>query len=362
MAELGEEGAREQRVDLVVLGDKDRKAAVRHAALGARRLRFGRRRLEGVVGRKARGERGGAHRPDQVAGEAGFLQRRELGAHRRRDQHDPPRDRCGEARQHFALRRARRVVDQHGAPRPLRQQRGSDLIVGHDGRSRAPALQPPCDQRRLDAAGATISTSWPARSGTGRPGSSVSPKRASGTLTRKVAPAPGMLSIAIVPPMRSTIRLEMAGPRPVPPNFRVEPPSACSNSAKIRACSSAEMPMPVSRTGNGNRIRLRGRLDDDRDAAALGELDGVAGEVEQHLAQPRRVADDARRQALVDVAADLQALRLRARPEQLDRLLDEGREDERPRREIEPAGLDLGEIEDLLDQRQQGLARRASPP
>jgi hypothetical protein len=109
----------------------------------------------GVAGSKAssaekRGERGGAHRPDQVAGETGFLQRRELGAHRWRDQHDPPRDRCGEARQHFALRRARRVVDQHRAPRPLRQQGGSDLIVGHDGRSRAPALQPPCDQRRLD--------------------------------------------------------------------------------------------------------------------------------------------------------------------------------------------------------------------
>jgi hypothetical protein len=118
--------------------------------------------------------------------------------------------------------------------------------------------------------------------------------------------------------MLSTIRLEMVRPRPVPPYFRAEPPSACSNSAKIRAWSSAEMPMPVSRTEMA--IASGCVSDDDRDAAAIGKLDGVAGEVEQHLAQPRRVA-----KTLVDVAADFQPFRLGARPEQLDRLLDEGR-------------------------------------
>ena len=65
------------------------------------------------------------------------------------------------------------------------------------------------------------------------------------------------------------------------------------------------------------------RLDDDRHAAVFGELDRVAGEIEQNLAQPRRVADDLRRQALVDIAADFQAFGLRAGPEQLDRLLDQ---------------------------------------
>ena len=64
-----------------------------------------------------------------------------------------------------------------------------------------------------------------------------------------------------------------------------------------------------------------------------------------------------RRQALVDVAADFEALGLGARAEQLDRFLDKGRERERPRVEIEPAGFDLGEIENLLDQRQQRVAR-----
>jgi len=35
--------------------------------------------------------------------------------------------------------------------------------------------------------------------------------------------------------MLSTIRFDMVRPSPVPPNFRVELPSACSNSKKMRA-------------------------------------------------------------------------------------------------------------------------------
>ena len=99
-------------------------------------------------------------------------------------------------------------------------------------------------------------------------------------------------------------------------------------------------------------------LDHDADAAGLGELDGIAGEIEQHLAEPRGVADDARGQPLVDVGGDLQALGLRARAEQLDDVLDQAVERERLRLEFELAGLDLGEIENLLDQRQQRVAGR----
>ena len=71
--------------------------------------------------------------------------------------------------------------------------------------------------------------------------------------------------------------------------------------------------MPVSRTEMAICVRGCARLDDDRDAALFGELDGVAGEIEQHLAQPRRIADDPRGQALVDVAANFETLGLRAR-------------------------------------------------
>ena len=63
-----------------------------------------------------------------------------------------------------------------------------------------------------------------------------------------------------------------------------------------------------------------------------------------------------RRQALVDEAGDLDALGLRARRQQFDRFLDHGGEREGPRLEVELAGLDLGEIQNLLDQRQQRFA------
>ena len=98
-------------------------------------------------------------------------------------------------------------------------------------------------------------------------------------------------------------------------------------------------------------------FDDQRDAAGRGKLDGVAGEVEQHLAQPRRVADHFDRQPLVDVGRDLDLARLRPRRQQLGDVLDHGRQRERAMFEVDLAGLDLGIVEQFLDQRQQRVAR-----
>jgi hypothetical protein len=97
------------------------------------------------------------------------------------------------------------------------------------------------------------------------------------------------------------------------------------------------------------------RLGGDGDAARVGELDGVAGEIEQHLAQSRWIADDIARQALVDEGGDLDTLGLRARPEQFDHAFEQRGEREWSLLEVELAGLDLGKIENLFDQRQQRL-------
>src|SRR5581483_7668607 len=69
-----------------------------------------------------------------------------------------------------------------------------------------------------------------------------------GRVTRKVAPAPNSESTVSVPPCISTMRLEIARPRPVPPFLRVLELSTCGNSSKILAWSSGAMPGPVSRT------------------------------------------------------------------------------------------------------------------
>src|SRR6202050_3753629 len=107
---------------------------------------------------------------------------------------------------------------------------------------------------------------------------------------------------------------------------------------------------------DGDLVRLSGRFDDDRDAAVLGELEGVASEIEQHLAQPCGIANHMRREAFVHVAADFQAFGLGAWTQQFDGLLDKRLKRERLRGQIEPPRFDLGEIENLVDQRQQRLA------
>ena len=228
--------AGEQRVDLVVLGDQDRQAA------GGPGLRASFRRLgrgaavERVVGGEARGERGGAYRFDQIAGEARGLERGELVAHRRRDQDEPPRDRRRHPRQRFTRRHAERVDRPERCSRtapaaaPRRPARRGRCVCVHP--SVAAAAR---SSEASIAAGATIRMSWPVRSGTasgGGVGVAGARQRNGDAEGRAFA---GRLSTAIEPPMLSMIRFEMARPRPVPPNFRVEPPSACSNSRKIRA-------------------------------------------------------------------------------------------------------------------------------
>ena len=93
MAEPGEQRAREQRVDLVVFGDQDRQAfmprlrGVRLAGSG----NFRRHVFERLRGGEPRGERGHAHRLDQIAGEAALLERGQFVPLGRPDQDDAPR-------------------------------------------------------------------------------------------------------------------------------------------------------------------------------------------------------------------------------------------------------------------------------
>ena len=132
--------------------------------------------------------------------------------------------------------------------------------------------------------------------------------------------------------------------------------SACSNSRKIRSrASGADADAGVAHQ-EADLAGADAGLHDQRDAAGRGELDGVAGEIEQHLPQPRRVADHFHRQPLVDIGRDLDALRLRPRRQQFGDILDQCRQRERAVLEVDFAGLDLGIIKQFLDQRQQGIA------
>ena len=131
----------------------------------------------------------------------------------------------------------------------------------------------------------------------------------------KVLPRPGSLSTVILPPIRATSRAAMVRPRPVPPYLRVVEVSSCSKARKIVSCLSGGMPMPVSRTVN-RRPTLAARRPATSHVdfhahdhlALVGELDGVAHQVEQHLSQPAGVADQGVGHVRLHVADQLQPL------------------------------------------------------
>ncbi len=103
-------------------------------------------------------------------------------------------------------------------------------------------------------------------------------------------------------------------------------------------------------------VRSGARLRQHPDAAGWREFHRIAGEIEQHLPQPHRIADHFGSQARIREGGDLEAFCLRARRQQLDHLFDQRVEPEGFRLEVEPAGLDLREIEHVADQRHQRVA------
>ena len=114
-----------------------------------------------------------------------------------------------------------------------------------------------------------------------------------------------------------------------------------------------------ARAGIGDRERNGAAREGDPnpDAAALGEFDGVAGEIDEDLAQTRGIADEKERDPGCHMGRDLDALLLGAGAEQFNDALDHGLDLEGLRLERHLAGFDAREIEHFLDQRRERPAR-----
>ena len=299
-------------------GDQDRQPAVG----GFRRFRGAAGAPCREHGRQARRERGGAHRLDQIAGEAGLPER----ASSWRSPGVISTIRLGTlpaSRQRARGSSAERAIDQQRVEVPFaagpraRRRSATTQVARPSGRAAAR------DQRRLDRARRDISTRpcRPRSGGANGLAGAVGARQRDGEAERR--PGRARLSTPMRPPMRSTMRREIASPSPVPPN--------CARRAAVGLLELLEdARLRVRRDADagvahrGTDLAGRGAgLDDHRDPACLGELHRIAGEVEQHLAQARDVADHAAADALVDRRGDLQALGLRARREQLDDLLDQ---------------------------------------
>ncbi len=146
---------------------------------------------------------------------------------------------------------AERMIDQHRVPVPLGEHVGSVRRLDACVTRGAPARQPPLQQRGLDRSRARRSAS-PRRRASGGANAGLAAGRARQRHDRRGRSSPRR---ARSPPRcgrpcarRCAGRSRARGRcrRTCAPT----PPSACSNSWKMRACCSGAMPMPVSRTSN----------------------------------------------------------------------------------------------------------------
>ena len=93
--------------------------------------------------------------------------------------------------------------------------------------------------------------------------------------------------------------------------------------------------------------------------AGIRKLDGVAQQVEEDLPDARDVADDLGRQRRLELVGQLQSFRECLGRQQLKRVFDARLRIERLQIELQLAGLDLREVENVVDDRQQPVAARA---
>ena len=214
-----------------------------------------------------------------------------------------------------------------------------------------------CRRRPAPAGRGARTGGWTA---TGSGGCGWRPNRA---VKAKVLPRPGSLSTVIVPPIRATSRAAMVRPRPVPPYLRVVEVSSCSKARKIalllvRRDADAGVAHGEAQADLALGRGLAGDFHAHDHLALLGELDGVAHQVEQDLPQPAGVADQGVGHVRLHVADQLQPLLVGPHGQR-----PQGVADRRPQREVgrvqlQLAGLDLGEVEQVVDDAEQAVGRR----
>ncbi len=178
---------------------------------------------------------------------------------------------------------------------------------------------------------------------------------------------PGRAGDADVAAQAATSFRQIARPSPVPPYCRVVDWSACEKASKMVASLSGGMPMPVSFTAIA---RMPGR-------SATGPIDSCTEPCSVNLSAlliRLPITCDSRTGSpvmlrgvvRVDNGGEIDALAAGPLGKQADRRVGLRGHIDRQRLELELAGLDLREIQDVVDDRKQALARigdhvRAAP-
>ena len=104
--------------------------------------------------------------------------------------------------------------------------------------------------------------------------------------------------------------------------------------------------------GFGLRLKIQ-RMDAHRDFAMVRELDGIAHQIDQHLAQAQGVADQCCGYIKTNVKQQLQSFVLRLYDGQVGQILHHVFEVKFGRFEAHFSGLDFRKIQDVIDDAQQ---------
>ena len=214
---------------------------------------------------------------------------------------------------------------------------------------------------RVAFSSSTTSTSGVAgpasAAGAASPGSGRASPPIRGRRTVNVEPRPSSLVRWMSPPIICAKRRLIASPRPVPPYLRVVEGSACVNDWNSRRCCSGVMPMPVSVTANSihGSPWIRTACTSSPTRPRLRELRRVGQQVEQDLAHAREVGVD---QPDVGRAAHLEqvVVLLDQRADRRRDVLHQRADVEVLEEQLHLAGLDLRQVEHVVDQREQVLA------
>ena len=173
-----------------------------------------------------------------------------------------------------------------------------------------------------------------------------------GTVTEKVEPWPGAEESSTGRSSMRAMRSTMARPRPSPRSSRGASSSACrrTNSSKITACLSAAMPGPLSLTSMRSSSPTRRQPSSTRGRPALGlaVAQRIGQQVLQDAAQEGRVGrheGTGRHDDQFDAAAR------RHRGEGGGQRLEQRLQGERPLLRLEGAGVELGDVEQRVEQR-----------
>ncbi len=128
-----------------------------------------------------------------------------------------------------------------------------------------------------------------------------------------------------------------------------EPPDVRGTDADARVTDGAAQ----AHAAGGRRLGGHPHLD----LAVLGELQGVADQVREHLAETVGVPTEARRNVGADDGREIEAPVAGLLAQELDRLFDEATEIEVDALQVELPGLDLGEVQDVVDDPEEGVGR-----